>query len=167
MTDDLQPATTSEHANSSGHVWELIQDIPMALLITHDGAGLDARPMSAHVQRGENCIYIMANAGEDSDREIQANPDVVLSFQKSQTYVMVYGVAEILNDRAKIAELWSPFAKAWWDSPDDPRIRLIAITPDSAEYWETPGKLVVYAKMLAAAATGSRPDVGDHGTARL
>jgi general stress protein 26 len=153
--------------DSSEHVWDVIADIPMAILITHDGTGLDARPMAARVRREESRIYILANAGEDSDREIQADPDTVLSFQKSQTYVHVYGRAQVSNDRAKIAELWTPFAKAWWDSPEDPRIRLITIIPDAAEYWETPGKLVVYAKMLAAAATGSRPDLGKHDTVSL
>lgn len=154
-------------ANDSEHVWNLIKDIPMALLITHDGTGLDVRPMAARVRREEGHIYILANTGEDSDREIQADPDTVLSFQSGQTYISVYGRAQVSNDRAKIADLWPPFAKAWWDSPDDPRIRLITLLPDAAEYWETPGKLVVYAKMLAAAATGTRPDVGKHDTVSL
>jgi general stress protein 26 len=164
-------ADRTDHATDThvpgDHVWDLIKDIPMALLVTHDGGLLDARPMSAFVRHDEGRIYIMANAGEDSDRQINANPNTVLSFQDSLTFVTVYGAAETSNDRAKIAELWTPFAKAWWDSPEDPRIRLISITPDSAEYWESPGKAVAYVKMLVAAATGTRPDVGKHGTTRL
>ena len=35
------------------------------------------------------------------------------------------------------------------------------MTPDDAEFWEGPGKIVGTIKMVAAAATNSRPDYGD------
>jgi general stress protein 26 len=152
----------------AGHVWDLIADIPMALLITHDGGAIDARPMAATVRREDGHIYILANAGEDSDLQIQADPDIVLSFQKDgQNHVVVKGRASSSDDRATIRGIWNVFDKAWWDGPDDPRIRLITIVPQSAEYWESPGKIVAYAKMLTAAATGTRPDTGKHGTTAL
>ena len=34
------------------------------------------------------------------------------------------GAARVLNDRARIRDLWTPAAKAWWEGPDDPRIRV-------------------------------------------
>jgi general stress protein 26 len=152
----------------AGHVWDLIENIHMALLVTRDGEKVDARPMAASVRRKDHRIYILANAGEDSDRQIQADSSVVLYFQGgSSTYVVLHGTANSSDDRAKIAELWTAFDKAWWDSPDDPRIRLISIAPQEAEYWEGSGKIVAYAKMLAAAATGTRPNTGEHGSARL
>ena len=64
-------------------------------------------------------------------------------------------------DKSKIKELWSTAAKAWWDSPDDPNIRLLTVTPDDAEFWEGPGKIGTI-KMVAAAATSSRPDYGEN-----
>jgi general stress protein 26 len=153
--------------SEAAHIWELIQDIPMALLVTRDGEAMDARPMAATARQDEGRIYILANKHEDSDQQIQADSEVVLSFQNGTTYVVVYGDGHASNDRAKIADLWTPFAKAWWDSPDDPRIRLLTVTPARAEYWESPGKLVSYADMLLSAATGKRPSAGEHGRAPL
>ncbi len=153
--------------SESGHIWKLMEDMPMALLVTRDGEAMDARPMAATAKQEDGRIYILANKGEDSDEEIQADSEVVLSFQKGTTYVVVYGDAHASNDRAKVKELWTPFAKAWWDGPDDFRIRLLTITPKRAEYWESPGKLITYADMLLSAATGKRPSVGEHGSARL
>jgi general stress protein 26 len=144
------------------HVWDLIEKSHAALLITKDGEKIDARPMATMVRRNEGRIYILANAGEDSDREIRADQDVVLNFRDGETYVTIYGSAAASNDRGKIRDLWNAFDKAWWDGPDDPRIRLLTVTPASAEYWESPGKMIAYAKMLAAAATGTRPDVGEN-----
>ena len=149
------------------HVWDMIEDIPFALLVTKAGAHLDARPMAARARSQEGRIYILANKGEDSDTQIQRDAEIVLSFQKGASYVVVHGVATPSDDRAKIAELWRVFDKAWWDGPDDPRIRLISIMPGRAEYWESPGKLVTYADMLISAATGKKPNAGEHGSVRL
>jgi general stress protein 26 len=149
------------------HVWGLIKDIPMALLVTKEGSRLDARPMAARARPKEGRIHILTNQGEDSDRQIQADAEVLVSFQKGASYVVVHGIAVPSGDRAKIAALWTPFDKAWWDGPDDPRIRLIDITPGKAEYWESPGKLVAYADMLLSAVTGKRPGTGEYASVRL
>ncbi|HEY4274168.1 MAG TPA: pyridoxamine 5'-phosphate oxidase family protein [Rhizomicrobium sp.] len=152
---------------TAAEVWDLIEDIPMALLVTKEDASLDARPMGATAKPAEGHIYILANKREDSDRQIQEDSEVILSFQKGVTFVVVHGRASASNNRAKIAELWNAFDKAWWDGPDDPRIRLLTITPQKAEYWESPGKLIAYADMLISAATGKRPSTGEHGKTAL
>jgi general stress protein 26 len=149
------------------HVWGLLKDIPMALLVTRDGERLDARPMGATVRKAEGRIYILANKGEDSDLQIQRDGEVILSFQKGVSYVVVHGAASVSSDRAKIADIWNAFDKAWWDGPDDPRICLITVTPGKAEYWESPGKVIAYADMLLAAAIGKKPGTGEHGSVRL
>jgi general stress protein 26 len=123
--------------------------------------------MAATAKKDEGAIYILANKGEDSDQQIQDDSEVVLSFQKGVTFVVVHGRAHAGNDRAKIKELWTAFDKAWWDGPDDPRIRLLTITPASAEYWESPGKLVAYGDMLLSAATGKKLSTGEHGGVQL
>ncbi len=153
--------------SDTGHIWSLLESIPFALLVTRDGEKMDARPMAATARHDEGQIYILANKGEDSDQEIQQDSDVVLSFSKGASFVVVYGSGRASNDREKIAELWTVFDKAWWDGPDDPRIRLLAITPRNCEYWESPGKLVSYADMLVSAATGKKPSTGEHGSVQL
>jgi general stress protein 26 len=57
--------------------------------------------------------------------------------------------------------LWGTPAKAW-DSPDDPNIRVLKVTPQEAEFWEESGATVSTIKMAAAALTGDRPDMGDN-----
>jgi general stress protein 26 len=123
--------------------------------------------MATTARPDEGAIYILANKGEDSDRQIQADSEVVLSFQKGVSFVVVRGNAQASDDRAKIRELWNAFDKAWWDGPEDPRIRLLTVIPARAEYWESPGKMIAYADMLVAAATGKKPSTGEHGSVRL
>ncbi len=150
-------------ASDIDRVWEL-KKIGFAMLVTRDGDKLRARPMSAYLVRDENVIYFLTDARRHMDEEIARNPQVNLSFANagSQKYVSISGSAVISNDRAKIKQLFSTPAKAWWDSADDPNIRVLKITPEDAEFWDSPGTLTSYVKMTAAAFTGARPDLGDH-----
>ena len=38
----------------------------------------------------------------------------------------------------------------------------ITVKPDEGELWDSPGLVVATAKMMFAAVTGSKPDVGDN-----
>src|SRR4051812_39474874 len=119
--------------------------------------------MAACVSRNEHAIYFLTDADSHKDADIERNPNVGLAFADTsdQKYVSVTGRAALSNDRQKIEELWSTPAKAWWNSPDDPSIRVLEVTPKDAQYWDSPGTAVSYVKMLAAAMTDSRPAIGD------
>jgi general stress protein 26 len=151
-------------ANDIQRVWDLMKKIGFAMLVTRDGGKLRARPMSAYLERDENTIYFLTDARRHKDEEIARDPHVNLAFADpgSQKYVSLTATATISNDRAKIRQLFSTPAKAWWDSAEDPNIRLLKITPDDAEFWDSPGSVISYVKMAAAAVTGTRPDLGDN-----
>lgn len=145
-------------------VWDLMKKIGFAMLVTRDGEKLRARPMSAYLERDSNTILFLTDARRHKDDEIARNPNVNLSFADagSQKYVSIGGIAAVSNDRAKIRELFSTPAKAWWDSADDPNIRVLKVTPEDAEFWDSPGTVISYVKMAAAAVTGTRPDIGEN-----
>jgi general stress protein 26 len=151
-------------ARDIDRAWELMKKIGFAMLVTRDGDKLRARPMSAYLERGSNAIYFLTDVRRHKDDEIARNPSINLSFADaaSQKYVSVSGTAVVSNDRAKIKELFSTPAKAWWDSADDPNIRVLKISPEDAEFWDSPGTVISYVKMAAAAVTGTRPDIGEN-----
>ena len=155
---------TDDNERDVARAWELMKKIGFAMLVTRDGEKLRARPMSAYLEREENTIYFLTDARRHKDEEIARNPNVNLSFAdaSSQKYVSLTGTAVVSNDRAKIHELFSTPAKAWWDSAEDPNIRVLKITPDDTEFWDSPGAVISYVKMAAAAATGTRPDIGQN-----
>ena len=145
-------------------VWDLMKKIGFATGHPRDGDKLRARPMSAYLDRDQNAILFLTDARRHKDEEIARDPHVNLSFADagSQKYVSITGTAAISNDRERIRQLFSTPAKAWWDSAEDPNIRLLRISPDDAEFWDSPGSVISYVKMAAAAATGTRPDLGDN-----
>jgi general stress protein 26 len=155
---------TNDNARDVDRAWELMKKIGFAMLVTHDGDKLRARPMSAYLDRDNNAVYFLTDARRHKDEEIARNPGINLSFADAgdQKYVSVTGTAVVSNDRAKIKQLFTTTAKAWWDSAEDPNIRVLKITPDDAEYWDSPGSVIAYVKMATAAVTGSRPEIGDN-----
>jgi general stress protein 26 len=151
-------------ARDTDRAWDLMKKIGFAMLVTRDGDKLRARPMSAFLERENNAIFFLTDARRHKDEEIARNPNVNLSFANAsdQKYVSLTGTAFVSNDRAKIKQLFSTPAKAWWNSAEDPNIRVLKITPDDAEFWDSPGSVISYVKMAAAAVTGTRPDLGDN-----
>lgn len=145
-------------------VWNLMDKIAIGMLVTHDGDKIRARPMAAHVRREEEAVYFLTDVTRHKDEEIEGDPQVCVAFADTdgQSYVSLTGEAEISNDRQKIKDLWTPMARAWWHGPDDPKIRVIKVIPQDAEYWDSPGTLVTYVAMAAAAVTGNKPGVGEN-----
>ena len=148
-------------------VWELIKDIRVTQIVTHAENGkLAARPMSAVNKEFDGALWFFTKADSPKIAEIEQNKNVLLAYSEpsKQEYISIQGTAEILNDRAKIAELWSEFNRAWFpEGKDDPTIRLIRVEVTSAEYWDAAANaLVMLYAYTVALLTGETPKVGEN-----
>lgn len=150
---------TKPEAESIARIWEIAASTRTCMLITQEDGKPAARPMSAHVIREEHAIYFLDETGSAKERQINANAQAMLAFvdKDSNEYVTLRGHAAVSNDREKIRALWSPFYKAWWDSEDDPSIRLITFTPEDGQLWDGLNNLFASGAMLLSAITGAKP----------
>lgn len=143
-------------------VAELLEDMRMAMLVTIDASGRPhSRPMATQQAPFDGTLWFMTAADSPKLVEIAANPrvNVVYYSSGSESYLSITGEADMLNDRARIREFWNPFLRAWFESAEDPTIRLIRVRVDEAEYWDTPGgKVASLISMVKAAITGSGND---------
>ena len=59
--------------------------------------------------------------------------------------------------------------KAWFqDGPEDPKVSLISVTPESSQYWDTKhNKLVSILKIAASVVTGKTMDDGVEGELKV
>ncbi len=144
---------------------ELIQDIRIAMFVTQEQDTLRSRPMATHgLENGFLWFFTYKNSHKKS--EIEAQPSVNISYQdpSKELYVSVSGNAEIVEDRAKIEELWKPFLKAWFpNGKEDPNIALIRVDISQAEYWDAPSSTMVQLiGMVKAAVTGKPYQAGEN-----
>lgn len=142
--------------------WSLAELIGFCMFVTWDGERQRARPLAARPREEEDAIYFLIDLHGAKDDQIEQFPIVTMTFAdiRAHDYVTITGNATVSNDRERIAELWSPADRAWWDSPEDPDIRLITVRPDDAEVWKGSNCIVAGVKMLAAALTGAQPSFG-------
>ena len=145
---------------------ELIEGIDFCMLTTIDGGHLRSRPMSTQQFEFEGDLWFFTSDRTHKIEDIRNDDRVNVAYSdgKSDRYVSVSGRAEILRDRAKIEELWSPVLKAWFpEGIEDPSLCLLKVNVDQAEYWDTPsGKIVQLVGFLKAIATGQEMNVGEH-----
>ena len=163
QAEQLSPAETEDK------VWKLADKIGICMLTTWSGTEQHARPLSAHVDRDAHALYFLVDASGHKNAEIEKFPEVSCAFvdKGANDYVVIAGEATVTNDRARIKDIWSDFAKAWWDGENDPSIRLLTVKPTRAELWDGPNGLAAMAKMAFAAATGGDVDMGETGKTRL
>ncbi|MGD9481362.1 pyridoxamine 5'-phosphate oxidase family protein [Shinella sp. G-2] len=164
MSEHKEQKSELTQSQAADRVWELSKDIDICMFVTWDGEYARARPLSARVDRGENSIYFLVNADSAKNAQLERFPKVTMAWSDNSgyKYVTMSGQAKVGNDRSKIEQLWEKTDEAWWDTPQDPDIRLITVVPDEAELWDSPGKIVATVKMVVAAVTGATPDVGDN-----
>jgi len=148
---------------------ELVEEIDTCLfctnLKTNDGAC--SRPMGVQEVDDQGNLWFFSDVNSDKNKEIKADKDVQLFFAHPgiSSYMVLNGEAEIIVDRQKIEELWSPIVKIWFDQGhNDPSITLIKVKTKSAYYWDTEGgKMVNFLKFLASVATGTPLVHGNEG----
>jgi general stress protein 26 len=145
-------------------VWDLAESIRVCMFITRDGATQSARPLDSTVRKDEHAVYFLTDVSGKKVAQIKKSSNVTVAFSDpgSFKFVSITGTAKVSNDRAKIKDIWTATSKAWWDSADDPAIRLVTFVPKNAELWDSPNKLVSTVLMLTAAITGAKPKLGDH-----
>jgi len=156
----------SDRAGDADRVWTLIKEIPVAMVVTHDGHGQDmrARPMAAHAAEEEGAIYFLTDVDSPKASEVEGSDTICLAFadNKSRKYVSVTGRADIIGDKNRIRQIWSVYDKAFWSDENDPRIRILRVRPESAQFWEGAGAVATVLKLIAASVSGERTHLGQN-----
>jgi general stress protein 26 len=151
----------------------LVDDIMVCLfctdLKTDDGA--TCRPMNAIEVCDQGNIWFFSEKNSDKNKAIVADKDVQLFFSHpgKSSYLVVNGEAEIILDKIKIEELWSPTAKIWFkEGKNDSNISVIKVTPSSAYYWDTDSnQMINFLKIVASVITGTNLLTGNKGALKV
>lgn len=147
---------------------ELTHGIRTAMVTTTATDGdLHSRPMAAQelAEDGTLWFFTADDSGKTYDLAAHSRVNVAYTSADQDRYVSIAGTAEVVHDREKARELWTPWAKAYFPRGlDDPSLALLRVEIDSAAYWDVKeSRMVQLFRMARAAATGTPPDLGEHG----
>lgn len=148
---------------------DILDDVHVCMLVDTFQAGLRARPMALHFDDDrDQALWFVTDVDSGKVDEVVKNPSVCVSVQDGQTYASVTGDAEVVDDRAKMKQIWNKFVDVWYpEGPDSPKVTLLKVTPRYGEYWKGDSKIVSGVKMLIAAANDERPDLGENEKVRF
>jgi general stress protein 26 len=144
---------------------DLLGDTDIGMLTTFGADGPRSVPMARQQVEPSAEMWFITARDTAHTRAVEQDPRVSLTFTSRDAWVAVYGSAHVVDDRAKLEELWNTFAEAWLPGgPEDPNAVLLRVDVEHGEYWDSPGGKV--ASLLSFAKTRLTGDTydADHGT---
>lgn len=151
---------------SINKIKELTEGIDFCMLTTIDSGMLRSRPMSTQEFDFDGDLWFFTSDNTHKIEEVEKDSRVNVAYSKpdDNKYLSISGKAEVVKDRAKMEELWSPVLKAWFPKGlDDPHLCLLKIPVEQAEYWDAPNSTIVQLfGMVKAVATGTEADYGEN-----
>lgn len=144
---------------------KLIKKAQIAMLITTTPEGwLRSRPMGTQRESFDGDLWFFTHASEPKAQEIRQNPQVNVSFSNpgSNEYVSMSGPASLVDDRAKMEQLWQKPLEAWFpEGLDDPDLVLLKVEVEHAEYWDqNAGLIEIAAGFVKSKVTGEASRAG-------
>lgn len=145
---------------------ELIKDMRIAMLTTVEADGtLHTRPLATLKYANDAQLWFFTSLDSAKVHEVEEDrrASVTYSDMEQNVYVVVSGTADIVQDRRKAEELWTPMAKAWFpDGVEDPRLALLRVRIERAEYWDSPGRAAYLFGVAKASMTGKPTNMGEN-----
>jgi general stress protein 26 len=142
----------------------LIADVEIAMLTTQRADGrLVSRPLRTIAATGpaKGELWFFAHADSHKLEEVERQPRVNLAYAAPgrNTFVSVSGTARVVDNRAKVAELWTPALALFFpEGPQDRNLVLLRVDIDGAEYWDGPSTWIGQALDVAGKlVTGEAP----------
>ena len=94
---------------------------------------------------GDLWFFTRASAPKVEEVEHEHQVNVAYADPSDQLFVSVSGTANLVRDKAKADQLWTPAMKAWFPGgTEDPDVALLKVHVEKAEYWDTPNSTFVH-----------------------
>lgn len=145
--------------------WNRMDDVRAGMLGLADGGKLV--PMSPNLDDTPNEIWFITAQGTDLAQAVANGTRAarfVVADGSAGLYAEVEGALSLSRDKAKLDEIWTIVASAWFEEGrEDPDVRLMKFAPARAEVWTTGTSGVKFLYEVARAnVSGENPDAGDH-----
>jgi general stress protein 26 len=158
--DETETTVTDDRTKLIG----LMDDLPIGMMTTFGPDGPRSVPMARQQVEPSAELWFITARDTRHVADLERDPQVSLTFSSRDAWVTMTGRGQVVDDRAKLDEVWNTFAEAWLPGgPGDPNAVLIKVDVDQAEYWDTPGgKIASIISLAKTKLTGDTYDA-DHG----
>lgn len=148
---------------------KVIEKIKTGMMVSRYAAenNIKARPMATIRVDDNGDLWFFTNAFSEKAREISGDNEVVITYSHptSNDYIVVNGVATVINDKEKIKELYQPVIRMWFPRGlKDTKLCLLKVEPLEVEYWSgSSNRFLVFFKMISAIFSADVYKLGEYG----
>jgi general stress protein 26 len=151
---------------------ELLEDFPIAFMVTIANGEITARPIGiVGDEKFDGTLWFITDKRSRKVAAIEAGATTTLLFQndKNGNYLQMTGRASVVDDRAKLEQLYTTLQRTWFPKGvDDPDITLVRFDADGGNYWDSHDSYVRLAIAFAKSiVTGEPGKSGNAGIAQL
>jgi|AntRauMFilla1563_2_1112583.scaffolds.fasta_scaffold02998_2 general stress protein 26 len=154
------------HEDATGQLFAQLDDVRAGMLGV-EGSAQHMQPMTHFADAETQTLWFITGRSTDLVAAIGAGRTAHFTITSTDQdyHACMSGPIRQSQDRARLDDLWSPMAGAWFDGgPDDPEVVLLEMPLRQAAIWASRGNVLRVGFEMAKAAIRSqdRPDVGDH-----
>lgn len=133
-------ATNGNGSSEIRKLRQLVRSIRVAMMTTctEDGS-LHSRPMATCEISRDGSLWFFTYGNTGKVQEIGQNHKINVNYAdpENDRYVAVAGTAEVIREREKMEEIWSPRLYEWFPQGIDTHdIVLLRVEVERLEYWD-------------------------------
>lgn len=149
----------SDRDTDRDKITEVMKDTRIAVLTYEDGEGrLVSTPMGTQDFEDPGTVWFITETDSEKAKAITERPRVNVHYASRKGWVSLSGTAKVNTDRAKLDELWDASASAFMSGgPDEANAGLLEVTGDTAQLWESPGKVGLVVQIVKGLLTDEDP----------
>ncbi len=159
----MKPNSDRAHA-----AWQRLSKARFVMLTTLDAdGGIYSCPMTLQQASDDGALWFFTSTTTPTAQAVQRDGRAAVALMDGdEFFASVYGQASLVQDRARMRELWDTMVKAWFpQGVEDPHLVLVRLDVERGEYWDTDqNSLLKMFEIGKALASGRRPDIGEKGT---
>lgn len=131
----------------------------IAVLTYEDAEGrLVSTPMGTQDFEDPSTVWFITELDSDKVKAITERPRVNVHYASDKGWVSLSGTAKPNTDRAKLDELWDASASAFMSGgPEEANTGLLEVTGETAQLWDSPGKVGLLVQMVKGLLTDEDP----------
>jgi len=173
ISDTAEVARELGAREAAQQLRSLIGDQSIAMVTATDRRFMPAsRPLLTQALDDEGVLWFFVPSDGSLALDIETNPRVSATYSDPArgVFASLCGYARLVYDPDRIFGLWDTRVEAWFtQGPLDPRLALLRVDIDHAEYWDDRSRKRIRLLALAHAALRGEPPApgGGHGRLKL
>ena len=158
-----QPSRRADRVRGLSTLQKFVRANAVAMMTSIDADGrLTSRPMLALLIQRDPHLYFLTRFGSHKASTLSDDGRVNVAFISPKgRYLSVTGTARFSRDARLLQRLWNPTYRAWFPKGQtDPEVLILAVSVETADYWQSPrSKVVRLVEMVKAALTGRPSEI--------